>query len=311
LIDLRKHIKKFAILGCLLLLNTISCSAENLRVLVLLSDNSLPYQSFANLLSNKLPANIDVNILSQSDQLLTQTPVDLIVAAGMKAGLSAATQTRKPVLTVMIPKIGYEELLVKINEQKQLPVISAIYLDQPLYRQIDFIQAVLPKRHKIGLLYTPNAHLNRDSIIKQLSERDVTVITKPVSSAEKLFSSLDDLLDESDVLLAMPDNKIYNGINIRNILLSTYRAGIPFMGLSQSYVTAGALGAVFSTQEQIADQVAASILAFARSGSLSEPQYVHEFTIALNPEVARSLGIELPTPDLIRRKMNHANGGTQ
>ena len=277
--------------------------------MVLLSDNSPPYQSFANSLSNKLPATVEIAIVTQADALAPQNKENLIVAVGMKAGLTAATQSRTPVLTVMIPKVGYEELLVQIKAQTRTPAISAIYLDQPLYRQIDFIQAALPGRRKIGLLFTPTPHLNRDKIIQQVADREVTVITKPLSSVEKLFSTLDDLLDESDVLLAMPDNKIYNGINIRNILLSTYRSGIPFIGLSQSYVTAGALGAVFSTEEQIAGQSASTILSFARSGILPEPQYPHEFSIALNPDVARSLEIELPAAEVIRQKMTHANRG--
>ncbi len=300
-----------AILLCIFLLNAITCSADNLRVMVLLSDNSAPYQSLARVLSNKLPATVDVNVMSQSDELWKQTQADLIVAAGMKAGLVAATQTHIPVLTVMIPKIGYEELLVQINAQTRSPVISAIYLDQPLYRQIDFIKATLPELRKIGILYSQNSHFNIENISQQASERDAKLIAKPVLSADKLFSVLDEVLEKSDILLAVPDNKIYNNLNIRNILLSTYRSGIPFIGLSQSYVTAGALGAVFSTQEQIADQLAEAIVTFEASRILPEPRYAHEFTLALNPEVARSLGIELPKPDVIRQRMNHANRGTQ
>ena len=300
-----------AILLCLLLLSSISCSAENLHVIILLSDNSAPYQSFANELTNNLPATVEVDVLSQTKELLTQSPVDLIVAAGMKAGLAAATQTRSPVLTVMIPKIGYEELRVQISTQTRSPEISAIYLDQPWYRQINFIQAVLPERHKIGLLYSPNTHFNIDDISQLGSQRNIKVIAKPVLSTDKLFPVLEDVLEKSDILLAVPDNKIYNNFNIRNILLSTYRSGIPFIGLSQSYVTAGALGAVFSTQEQIAGQAAATILAFARSRVLPEPQYPREFSIALNPEVARSMEIELPSSEAIRQKINHANKGAQ
>jgi ABC-type uncharacterized transport system substrate-binding protein len=211
----------------------------------------------------------------------------------------------------MIPKVGYEELRAQISAQIRSPEISAIYLDQPLYRQIDFIQAALPDRHKIGLLYTPNASFNIDNISQLVPQRDIKVIAKPVLSADKLFSVLEDVLEKSDILLAVPDNKIYNNLNIRNILLSTYRSGIPFIGLSQSYVTAGALGAVYSSQEQIADQAAATILAFARSHVLPEPQYTHEFSIALNPQVARSLEIELPNPEVIRQKMHHAAKGAQ
>jgi ABC-type uncharacterized transport system substrate-binding protein len=108
----------------------------------------------------------------------------------------------------------------------------------------------------------------------------------------------------------LPDNTIYNGNSIRNILLSTYRSGIPFIGLSQSYVTAGALGAVFSTPEQMSDQVAGAVRGFARSKVLPEPQYPRDFSISLNTEIARSLGIKLQSAEAIRNLMKSANRGS-
>ena len=41
---------------------------------------------------------------------------------------------------------------------------------------------------------------------------------------------------------------------MRNILLTSYRRGVPLVGLSQAYVNAGALAAIFSTTEQLAEQ---------------------------------------------------------
>jgi ABC-type uncharacterized transport system substrate-binding protein len=144
---------------------------------------------------------------------------------------------------------------------------------------------------------------------QQVVEHGATAIFKPVRSGERLFSTLDVLLENADVLLALPDNTIYNSITIRNIMLSAYRAGIPFVGLSQSYVTAGAVGAVYSSPEQMADQVATSTLSFAHTGKLPESQYSRDFTISLNADVARSIGIELPSSSAVRQRMNSANGG--
>ena len=272
--------------------------------MVLLSDNTAPYQSFANKLGTKLPASIRVTVQDQAEKIPTEYQADLIVAVGIKAAQTATMQTRLPVLAAMIPKAGYEEVLAQISAKNSHAAFSVIYLDQPFSRQLDFIQATLPDRHRIGVLYTPNNLINVNSMRRLASEHGARLFAKQVMSPDKLFSALDDLLENSDVLLALPDSSIYNNVTIRNILLSTYRSSLPFIGMSQSYVTAGALGAVFSSQEQISDQVAATILSFAGSKELPDPQYPRDFTILLNNEVARSLGIELQSAEVIRRRMN-------
>ena len=273
----------------------------------MLSNSSAPYQSFASILKRNLPASIQISIPDQGKEEAVQPTADLIVAVGTKAALNATTQTGLPVLAVMITKAGYEELLAQAASLKRPQEISAVYFDQPLALQIDFIRAVLPKHRRIGLLYSGNTHFNLGYLRQQVVDRDAVLDAKPVLSAEQLFPALEDLLENADVLLALPDNAIYNGINIRNIMLTTYRAGIPFIGLSQSYVTAGALGAVFSTPEQMSDQTAAAIVSFARSGMLPDPQYPRDYTISLNAEVARSLGIRLKSTEAIRQLMNSGN----
>ena len=302
-----------AILWCLLALAPVSCWSENLnlRVLVVLSDSSSPYKPLADTLSQGLPASVQVTVLEQPEKLAGLVQADLVISVGMKASLPALAMTDAPVLVVMLPKAGYEELIAQTSPQKLGRAVSAIYFDQPVERQLDFIQAALPKSRKIGILHSPNTHINPAYLQQLASEHGATLIAKQVLSAEKLFSTMDDLLESSDVLLALPDNTIYNSANIRNILLNSYRFNIPFIGLSQAYVTAGALGAIFSSPQQMSDQVAATILSFAQTRKLPDPQYPRDFTISLNPEVAKSLGIELPTADVIRNKMHEVNRSTR
>ena len=296
-----------AILWCLLALAPVSCWAENLRVLVVLSDSSSPYKPLADTLSKSLPASIRITVLEQPDKLTGPEQADLIISVGMKASLPALIMTNVPVLVTMLPRAGYEELVAQTSPQKTNRTVSAIYFDQPVERQLDFMQAALPKSRRIGILHSPNTHINLAYLQQLASEHGATLIAKQVLSAEKLFSALDDLLGSSDVLLALPDNTIYNSANIRNILLSSYRSNIPFVGMSQSYVTAGALGAVFSSPQQMSDQIAAAILSFVQARKLPGPQYPNDFTISVNPEVAKSLGIELPPTDAIRNRMHDAN----
>jgi ABC-type uncharacterized transport system substrate-binding protein len=119
------------------------------------------------------------------------------------------------------------------------------------------------------------------------------------------------MLNSSDVLLAVPDSEIYSSSNVRNILLTSYRHKVPLIGISQAYVNAGALGAIFSTPEQLAEQAGNIISSFFRERKLPGPQYPASFGIALNLQVARSLGIELDSPEAIRGRMAEAGEGRQ
>jgi ABC-type uncharacterized transport system substrate-binding protein len=296
-----------ALLLCSLALAPVCCWAENLKVIVLLSDNSAPYQSFASVFGKNLPAQIQTTVIEYHDPIsLDATQADLIVAAGMKAAELSLTQTSTPVLAAMIPRSGYENLLAQAHQKKSPPAISAIYLNQPWDRQLDFLHAALPTRHRIGLLYSADSRIAIAPLRQLISARGSTLNAQLVQPADELFSSLENVLEKSDVLLAAPDSTIYSSSNIRNILLASYRHNVPLIGLSQAYVNAGALCAIFSTPQQLAEQAAVTVVSFAQTRRLPEPLHPVDFTVAVNQQVARSLGIELPPPEAIRNRMNKA-----
>ena len=295
------------LLLCMLLHAPLSCWAENLKVWVVLSDNSAPYQSFAYALNKSLPASIQIAVLEHPEQLSQDVPqADLIVAVGTKATELASTQTSIPLLAVMIPRAGFEELLARVFPNKTTRSTSVIYLDQPWARRINFLRAALPDRRRIGLLHSPDTHFDVARLRQVVVQRGGLLVAQPVNSAEELFPKLESLLTNSDVLFAIPDNMIYSSSTIRNILLASYRHGIPLFGLSLAYVNAGALGAIFSTPEQLAAQARSAVISFARNGQLPEPQFPADFTIAVNQQVAHSLEIALPSPDAIRNQMDKA-----
>ncbi|WP_189941843.1 ABC transporter substrate-binding protein [Sulfuriferula thiophila] len=295
-----------ALLACLCLLQfmPVSALAENLRVLLVLSDNTAPYQSFSRTFSQSLPAALHVSVLEHAEDFAVGTPQsDLIVTVGTKATVWVAAKTSTPILATMLPRNSYEELLSKHRRAKGM---SAIYLDQPWDRQADFLHAVLPDRSRIGLLYSQGTHLDLSGLSKEISRNGSVLNLQLLNAPDALFSSLEALLDNNDVLFAIPDSVIYSSNNIRNILLTTYRHGVPLIGLSQSYVNAGALCAIFSTPEQIATQTSAAVLTFAQTHQLPDAQYPSSFTIAVNQEVARTLSVPLQSPETLRAQMDNA-----
>jgi ABC-type uncharacterized transport system substrate-binding protein len=296
------------LLSVAIALMAATAQAGTLNVLLQLSDRSPPYQQFADTLNRTLAAsNVDVTI-TESPSGSGANP-DLVIAVGMKATEFAVNSFGAPVLGAMIPKQGYEALLGKYAAQHRSKPVSAIYIEQPLERQLGFIRAALPERSRLGLLYSPEARFDPSTWQPGFAERGLTLAARRVRSADTLFADLEEVLNESDLLLAIPDSTIYNSSNVRNILLTSYRHKVPLVGLSQAYLNAGALCAIFSTPEQIAEQAGAAIVAFATNKRLPEAQYPTSFSIGLNQQVARSLGIFLDSPEVIRERMNKAVEG--
>lgn len=271
--------------------------ADPLLVQVLLSERGGAYQEFSDALRDGL--RTQQVILSVGDAAEADD-ADLIVAVGMKSA-TASIAASKPVLNVLVPKAGYDRL-VKSNIA---PHSSAIYLDQPIERQLSLLVAALPKIENIGVLYTvPPPGL--PSLRRMAAERNLRLHEKIVGQGHTLFDALEDVLEESDVLLVLPDTEIYNAGTIRNILLASYRKQVPLVGISQSYVKAGALCAIYSTPAQIAQQAAEAVKQFANSGKLPPGQYPKEFEVSVNTQVARSLELPIKDADKLRNEVRRA-----
>jgi len=288
---------------------TPGLAGDNLKVQLILSDGNAPYQSFARTFRQNLPANIQLSVVERAEDYSALSPTaDLLVTVGVKAAERVATGTRTPLLAAMIPSQTYATLLAKRPSGSQT---SAIFLDQPLGRQVDLLQAALPGRKKIGVMHTSDTRLNMMPLRKELENHGYTLTDQTLQDDGSLFAELEALLTRSDVLLAIPDSAIYNAHNIRNILLSSYRHGVPLVGFSPSYVQAGALCAIYSTPEQLAAQASATSLSYAQSRRLPDAKYPDLYAIAVNQEVARALGISIATPELLQLQIGKPQGETR
>lgn len=292
-------IARLAIL--LLLCWSIPAAAADLRVLVVQSDSSPLYQTFAKTYAGNLPASVKLTVLERAEDFNGET-ADLIVTVGVKAADWVAGRSAQPQLAAMIP--SNFEPTVKHNRR-----LAAIYLDQPWSRQVSLLRAALPERNRIGVLHSPGKDLS--ALRSELVAHGDTLTARTLRGGDTLFADLEEVLSSSDVLLAIPDGAVYSSNTIRNILLTSYRRSIPLVGFSQAYVRAGALYALFSTPEQLAAQAADATLTFAQGRKLPEAQFPSLYTISVNQEVARTLGITIKSADALRLQIEKSSGSTR
>ncbi len=270
--------------GLLIFLCSQYVHAAALTINVVLGEQNEIYQRIFSSLQNSLSSeNVKLSISLAGDPV---SEADLVVAVGTKSANSLVASPNTAVIYLLLPKSRYASL-AKRNHQ------SAIYVEQPPERPLHLLEAALPQKKRIGILFSPPASDALVALRRHLPEHRMSVYHREINATQSMAEALQDVLTHSDVLLALPDSNIYNSNTLRNILFSTYRAGVPLIGFSAGYVNAGALAAVHTTPAQYAEQAAIMIKQYARSGTLPTAQYPHDFEVSVNKQVARSLGLVL------------------
>lgn len=229
------------------------------------------------------------------------TPGDLAAAQSAKVWITLGSDAlaralardgRPPVVSALIPRLGFERLLRDSLGKSTAPAV-AVYLDQPFGRQLDLVHLAMPDTKRIGVLWGQESQLQQVNLQAAVQVRGLELVAGAVPSSASLFSGLKTVLDGADVLLAVADPQVYNSTTISNILLATYRSRVPVVAFSPAYVKAGAVLAVYSTPRQIGVQAGALARTMMLGGAVPASQYPMEFSVAVNEHVARSLGMSL------------------
>lgn len=235
--------------------------------------------------------------IKQKDLQVAANQACLIVTIGSEALAEILkTQTKTPILSILIRKHMFNHLLQENNRhQNDSYPITAIFLDQPIERQLNLLQCLLPLQpdKHLGVLLGPNSLEEQEFLQQETLHRNIKLTTIFVNKNENPVGVLDALIDEANVVLAIPDKRIYNPKTARGILLSAFHKRVSLIGYSKTFVNNGALAAVYSTSKQIAEQSAEQICTILHQKTLNPPQYPKEFTLAVNYQVARSLGLEI------------------
>lgn len=280
-------------------------AAGGIEVVVVLSDATEPYQAFVSALRQSVPGDASITVLDRAEEFSDSRRADLILTVGVKAADQVASRAGRPVLAAMLPSGRYAELAARRPPGAQL---SAIFVDQPWSRHVGLLNAALPGSKRIGLLHSTASGIDLRGLRGLMAVQGATLNARAADPAVNLFDELENVLSGSDALLAAPDSAIYNSRTIRNILLTSYRHRVPLIGLSQAYVNAGALCAVFSTPEQLAAQAGATVASFAQIRQLPPARFPDFFTVAVNREVARMLGIVIGPDEALKSRLEEEAG---
>ncbi|MCW9013977.1 MAG: hypothetical protein OQL06_09360 [Gammaproteobacteria bacterium] len=294
----------FLLLFLLCCLVAQSAFADNKTILIISASNN----TFTKSIAASIARTLDEHKFSYTEKYIAAdtNPPDidldqhsLIIALNSKTTDFVLQHSKKaPVFSLLVSQQSYEILKQKYNRKNW----STLLLDQPYQRHLFLIDALFDKKHKIGTILGPYSLKQKNSLIDSASGNQQSLSIENIEITDQLISTLKDLINKTDVLLAVPDPVAFNKNTIRGILLLTYRKGIPVIGFSKSYVKAGAVAAIYSEAEQITRQTFNIISLFLKSDHFTQALYhPDDFSVATNNNVAHTLGIKLKPENKLKQ----------
>lgn len=278
------------------------------RVTVVLSSDSAPYQEVYQVIRAVLDDSGHDVVREYAAALPARSLGDakLAVAVGVGAADAVAAQPgRTPVLAVLVPRVWYQKTGQARLADTGRRAVSAIYLDQPFERQALLIRLAFPEARRVGVLLSAGQRGLVDDIEAGLRTQKLALSYELVSEDQRLALPLESVLTEADVLLAVPDPQVLNASTAQSLLLTSYRYRDPVVGYSRSLTRAGALLSLHSSPAQIGRQAAAwvSNALNAPAVRLPPPAYPAHFSVSVNEQVARSLGLVVPPEGELEKRM--------
>lgn len=295
-----------------LLLNLALAGAVQATVWVAVSEGNADYDEVAARIRGQLqPVEVASEVVVKPWSEVAQgvpPQVRLIVSVGSPAfiGLVEAYAGgrigRVPIVASLLPRAVFEA-----HRRRLTVAATGVVLDQPAARQMALLRYAFPQMRRLGVLFGNDSQQFQQAFEKAASDSGLQLNAYKVDGEENLYPALQRVLDENDVLLAIPDAAVYNGRSIQNVLLASYRQRVPMMGFSPAYVRAGAMLALYSSPTQIGNQTARVVQSALSGVALQSVQAPTEFTVGVNANVARSLGFRL-SEDALRIQLLNREG---
>lgn len=282
----------------------MACAASPALVVVTPNERSVAFDETVEAINAELLrggfARSDLAVIAIKDlHTLTQPSPKLFIGLG-SASAQALLEAggKSPLLFSLLPRDAFDSMTSK---RKTSSPVTALYLDQPIKRQLALLRLALPKSQNIALLLGPTSRRAESLLKNAATENHLQLSIAYPESEHALHGSLQKILPEADALLAVADPQVFNANTIQNILLSSFHARVPLLAFSPAYVKAGALLAVYSTPRQIGTQTGAIARNFLLGKALPPPQYPADFVVNINAAVANSLGLTLDEAALQER----------
>jgi len=234
----------------------------------------------------------------------------LLLTIGTRALHYALAHTSKqPLLAVMVTAGAFQgHLRIHPGARQRLAngQLGALYLEQPLARQVALARVVHPEANRLGTVFGPGTRNLVPQLQSIASQQHFTLVSAQLEGNENPAQVIDRIIASSDIYLALPDSTLFNQGTARWVLYSALKWRHPVLAFSARYVQAGAMAAVYTSVTDAAVESSEIVARWLSGGkkALETPHEPRLYSISTNPRAADSLDRILPSVEQIRQAID-------
>lgn len=248
---------------------------------------------FIGSLKQGLGAGVSVEVVAVEERAAGYAGARVVVPLGTAAVEAVmADAPPVPVVASLVPRMFFERLL-----RQGAIRATALYLGQSFSRQLAVVRKAFPGARRIGVLLGPESAQALAWVDKAAREVGLAV-TAERGEGDRLHGALRMIVGNADLLLVLPDPQVFNASSIQGILLETYRAQVPVVGISSAYTRAGAVLSLSASPVQLGAETA-QLVRQVLDGELPPARHSGIAEVHVNRQVARSLGLDLPSDEAL------------
>ncbi len=286
----------------LLALWLLTPAVEAAELLLSTAGDTSNLQHFGNALAAARPADrvrvVPLNEMPPLDQMPGDTRLILFGQAALAWRLESPNGP--PTLVLQVNKTQARETLGKRQPQN----LSVLWQDPAPRRQLGLLKHLLPRATRVGVLYDPQSEFLLEELQQAASEQGLEIVAQDWSDTRN-NQAVNALLQASDVLLAIADDDLYNPLTAKALLLTSYSKQRALIGPSAGFVRAGSLASTYSDQDDWLETLGP--LLDQAPAQWPAGTYSHTFKVLGNSQVARALGIRLPSDAQLARHLSQGD----
>ncbi|NOT85761.1 MAG: hypothetical protein HOP02_13505 [Methylococcaceae bacterium] len=218
-------------------------------------------------------------------QEINQNKPDLIFALG--ADVSELVQQKSTTIPIISTLVQKEQTFKAANS-------TGVSLNYSFATQIQWLKKFLPEQHKVAVLYNSAENTGAIHALKKVAEQEgLGLMAIPVESPRQLPDALDQLANNVDVLLAIPDEIALSSATVKEVMLATFRNHVPLIGLSDNWVKSGALYALSWDYDDLGRQCAAQAQKLFSGQAIKyiSPETPRKVAYSINAKIAADMNI--------------------
>ena len=175
-------------------------------------------------------------------------------------------------------------------------LFTGVSLDFAIDTELELLAQFIPHTRNVGVLYNPAENSRKIAQAQNIAEKlGLNLIAVPVNTLKDLPLALTRILLDASVIWGINDPVVLSPQTANNVLLHSFRNRIPFVGLSEAWVKAGALYALDRDYEDIGAQCGELIVEILAGTRPSRGNvFPRKILYYLNMKTAKHMKLDFP-----------------